>query len=195
MTIRNFCLILPAAALFLCGTAACADTLTITLTPSQNRVGAPGSTIYFGFDVFFQSNANSLLIYNSYLANETNPLFGTYTDNIGAQGMTLDPSVQGVSWTQLGGPATGAGSYAIAPLVPLGNSNSGTVVFDYVLFGPGEPTYGSYDVLFSTLAQNIPVSGVPEPVAEIAWTAAVFRLSALAYRRFLSRAKRRTSSL
>ncbi|HLH18927.1 MAG TPA: PEP-CTERM sorting domain-containing protein [Bryobacteraceae bacterium] len=137
-----------------------ADVLTFSLSPAI--LGAtPGGTVYFGFTLTWQSDTESLIVTNSYLTDESDPALGQYTDTMGQNGYLhiLGPSATPVTWSEAGGPGTGAGSYTIDPSASAGDSDAGNLAIDYLIFDNSGSTGGTAQTPFTVNVQAAPEPG------------------------------------
>lgn len=133
-----------------------AESLAITLNP-VNLLGAPGSSANLGFNLSWLSGTDSIVITNSYLLNQSNPLLGAWTDNIGSLAYVLGPSTSAVLWSGV------AGSYIFDPNTPIGDENRATLAFDYIRFdGTGGSLGGTYEAQI-TFAAAQTSTAAPEP--------------------------------
>lgn len=155
----------------------------IALSPPDGVIlGAPGSTVGWGFSL--QNGADWVSIDSVTTENETSPLggvsggFTSYMDLLGGSSNGVTPP--GDTWTLAfspGSPGTGLGQYAIDPGTPSGASDSGDFVIFYDEFSADPNTCGSCYIdtlqLFDSNGNapaftiNVPTSAVPEPTLPV----------------------------
>lgn len=151
------------AALLLSAAVAGADPL-LTLDPASIS-GPPGFATGWGFTLQGDSTYYTEIV-GTFTLNETNPLLGSFTDYISAQGGPVNGYLApGGTWSQSYNSAlqTGFGEYALLPTDGPGDSDSGQFVIQYQLFS-GDPTVcGSCFVSSGILINDFSVTATPEP--------------------------------
>ncbi len=151
------------AALLLSAGIASADPV-LTLNPASIS-GPPGFATGWGF--MLQGDATYYTeIVGTLALNETNPLLGSFTDFISAQGGPSNGYLApGSTWSQAYDSAlqTGFGEYALLPTDGPGDSDSGQFLIQYQLFSADPTTCGSCFVTSGILINDFSVTAAPEP--------------------------------
>jgi len=168
----------------------------LTLTPSPDQAGTPGSTVGWGFIIANDTSDYLIVSSSQFCLNPvlltpafacTSPLTGVYSDIIAATGPTVGPHSSLSENFDPIGLTSGVGYFEIDPNAASSSSDAGQIVLTYDGFD-GDPNSDSTNqVLFSVpLAADASVTVVtPEPAtwALLATALAILAIMGLPVRR------------
>jgi hypothetical protein len=176
----------------------------LTLTPSGDVSGTPGSTVGWGFTI--TNDANYMEITSSqYCVNPVNfpvvcnpSALGMYNDFIGPNGTIVgppggtDPDTVSQSFDPIA--MTGVGNFVINALDLVNSGDTGQIVLTYELYNldPNDPNAvpldnGQEQVLSANASVTVTGSSVPEPGTAGLMAAALAGLAVGLRKRIISR--------